>query len=312
MPLRGRVNMVHHGFRCATKSSGVGGFACHVCGAKKQAGEMVVAFKNDNKSGRNAWDHVCDGDCAERYKSPALVTTLRQRARSSVGSALSSAMKTIKQKVGAAADDPDADFFRRAASLEFSREGAADVLAEHGGDRVAAVATMSSLFAESFAHDLDAEADAAPQAAQRCSPCELDDESDEDSLPPPPPVMPTFSSVEARLAIHDVFMTFIKPIIPKAQSDGSFRDGDAELLDSLMTTPLTLALPRAERLADLLKPQSGWNEAGLQRTRSFFALSAAGVQFLLFLPTITHRQQSMASMVRNPSESKRLYNICLP
>ena len=114
---------------------------------------------------------------------------------------------------------------------------------------------MASFFADSFAHDEDAEADVAPQA-QRCSPCDLDDESEDEIVPPPPPDMPAFSSTEARLAIHDVFMAFVKPIIPKAQSDGSFCDGDAKLLDSLMTTHLTLALPRAERLSDLVKPQS--------------------------------------------------------
>ena len=46
--------MVAHGFRCDPKPSGVGGFVCHVCGVKKKVGDMVVAFKNNNKTGRAA------------------------------------------------------------------------------------------------------------------------------------------------------------------------------------------------------------------------------------------------------------------
>ena len=91
----------------------------------------------------------------------------------------------------------------------------------------------------------------------------------------------------------DVFTTFIKPLLPKTQTDGSFKDGNAELLDQLMTSPCLLSLPRAERLADLVKMAGGgeWTAASMARARDFFALEAAGVSFLLYIPTITHRQQ---------------------
>ena len=45
-----------------------------------------------------------------------------------------------------------------------------------------------------------------------------------------------------------MFITHIKSVLPKSQSDGSFKDGDAALLDALMASPITLDLPRPERL----------------------------------------------------------------
>jgi hypothetical protein len=65
-------------------------------------------------------------------------------------------------------------------------------------------------------------------------------------------------------------------MLPKPQTDGSFKDGDPGLMDMLMPTPLTLNLPRAERLADLIRPNEGWDQESLLRARSFFSLSAAG------------------------------------
>ena len=52
-----------------------------------------------------------------------------------------------------------------------------------------------------------------------------------------------------------MFFNFIRDILPKPQTDGSCKGGDHALVDVLMATPLTLNLPRAERLADLIRPQ---------------------------------------------------------
>ena len=98
---------------------------------------------------------------------------------------------------------------------------------------------------------------------------------------PHPPLHPThpysfFGSNDARSTAADVFFQFIKPMLPKPQTDGSFKDGDPGLMDMLMPTPLTLNLPRAERLADLIRPNEGWDQESLLRARSFFSLSAAG------------------------------------
>jgi hypothetical protein len=86
-----------------------------------------------------------------------------------------------------------------------------------------------------------------------------------------------FGSNDARSAAADVFFEFIKPMLPKPQTDGGFKGGDPALMDMLMPSPLTLNLPRAERLADLIRPNEGWDEESLLRARSFFLLSAAGV-----------------------------------
>ena len=52
-----------------------------------------------------------------------------------------------------------------------------------------------------------------------------------------------------------MLVNFIRNILPKPQTDGSCKGGDHALVDVLMATPLTLNLPRAERLADLIRPQ---------------------------------------------------------
>ena len=108
-----------------------------------------------------------------------------------------------------------------------------------------------------------------------------EDTSSDEEVMCPPASLPAFTSNAAREAVHDVFKSFIKPMLPKPQTDGSFKDGDPALLDVLMPTPTTLALPRAERLADLIKPLDGWDELSLERSRSFFALAVAGVQFFI-------------------------------
>ena len=111
--------MVLHDHRCDSKPSGAGGFTCHVCGVQKRVGEMVVAFKNDNKAA--AWDHVCEGECADKYQPPALKGGIGSGARAAIGSALRAALKKLKESVGAAPEQSaDVDFLEKAKCLEFS------------------------------------------------------------------------------------------------------------------------------------------------------------------------------------------------
>ena len=74
----------------------------------------------------------------------------------------------------------------------------------------------------------------------------------EDELPSEPLHVARFSSGAARQAVIDVSYDFVRPLLPKPQTGGGFKD--PELLGMLMPTPVTLALPRAERLADLIRP----------------------------------------------------------
>ena len=102
------------------------------------------------------------------------------------------------------------------------------------------------------------------------------DDDDTVALPNVPPTQLPFTSNDARRAVFDVFTSVIKPMLPKPQGDGSFKEGDPALMDTMLVTPISLVLPRPERLADIIKPTTGWDEASLERVRSSFALAAAG------------------------------------
>ena len=308
--------MAAHGTRTDPKSSAAGGFDCSVCGIVINTGDSVVGFKNNNKKGRASWDHVHSEKCADAYTPPPLAGTSEASATSRVGKAVSSAWNRLtggKRKVSAEEEWP---FLRKAAQLEFSTAAAKQVLEEHGGDEVAALAAMSAEFVADCADDLD-------DGGAALSPSKIGGESAEQAAASSsdeeillqPASLPAFSSNDARKAVYDVFSSFVKPLLPKPQTDGSFKDGDPALLDVLMPTPITLALPRAERLADLIKPPDGWDQPSLERARSFFALSAAGVHFLIYLPTITHRQQlSRTSLFAVKSSSGETIGVrdCCP
>ena len=291
--------MVEHGFRCDAKASRAGGFSCQVCGKLKNKGDTVVAFKNDNKSGRAGWDHVCADICADKYKPPALASSSTSSSMAAIGKALGRAASSAKSKLmgPSRAASVDAEFIKKAEALEFSRPAAMQVLEEHGGDKAAAIAAMSIVFSEHYAHDFDVEAEEAPPSAVGGVPNligldEEDNEDDEDDEEvQETKSLPGFTSNDARSAGYDVFEEFIRPMLPKPQKDGSYKDGDLELLDTLMSSPIELLLPRPERLADLIKPETGWDGESLARARAYFALAAAGTQFLIFLPTITHRPE---------------------
>ena len=84
---------------------------------------------------------------------------------------------------------------------------------------------------------------------------------EEESLPDEPAQAPAFDTKDARQAVRDVFREFVRPMLPKPQRNGSFRGGDAALLDSLMKDRLTFALPMAESMAALIRPEGDWDEA---------------------------------------------------
>ena len=203
---------------------------------------------------------------------------------------------------------------QKARALEYSDGAAREVLAEFNGDEEQALQWMAQQFVEDSALELDRGTASSTGDGISGAPSFDADESSSEELPPPPASRPAFDSRAARAAVYDVFKSFIVPLLPKPQTDGGFKDGDPGLLDALMPTPLTLALPRAERLSDLIKPQDGWDETSLQRSLSFFSLAAAGVQFLVFLPTITHRSElsrhSLFSVAAADGETVGVRDCC--
>ena len=280
--------MVQHGDRVAARASTAQPFDCHVCKLKVNPGDMIVGFKNENKESRKSFDHVHER-CADQYVPPALASSSDGSMLSRAASAVSGAVSRLTGGKRHASPASEVSPFKRAAAeLQFSEEAAEQMLAEHGGNKELALRSMASAFSEAtVAAALDSDGS---EACMECakSPPRVEDEG---VLPPMPTPLPPFDSKAARAAVYDVFSTFIRPLLPKPQTDGSFKDGDAALLDMLMASPVTFAGPRAERLADLIKPEDGWDEPSLQRARSYFSLAAAGVQYLLFIPVITHRQQ---------------------
>ena len=283
--------MVRHGDRSEEQPSKVGRFHCHFCGREVSRGDIVVGFKNENKPRRQSWDHVCAGACAESYRVPPLEKKAHSSTAGRIGQAVSAALSSVGVTAfSAPTSAAEMTFLQKARQLDATDEQALQVLSQFGGNEDSALEALAQEWLGRARDDL-ADAGASSGGAmegESCEPC-----AEEPPLPERGPVPPMFSSNDARSAVADVFMTFLKPLLPKTQTDGSFKDGDAELLDQLMTSPCLLHLPRAERLADLVKMAGGgeWTDAAMLRARTFFALEAAGVSFLLYIPTVTHRQQ---------------------
>ena len=188
---------------------------------------MVVGFKNNNKLGRASWDHVHSEKCADAYTPPPLAGISEASATSRVGKAVSSAWNRLtggKRKASTAEEWP---FLKRAAQLEFSAAQAQEVLEEHGGDEEAAFKAMMEAFAADAVDDLDCGESSLSASnsknevnAERASPSSSDEE-----ITCQPTSLPAFASNDAREAVYDVFSSFVKPLIPKPQTDGSFKDG---------------------------------------------------------------------------------------
>ena len=249
---------------------------------------MIVGFKNDNKPRPHNWDHVHEQPCSLQYVVPPL-TARKRSVTAAVRGAVAGAARVLCGS--SVVPSREATFAEKAAELGFDADVADDVLQRHGGDVDVALNVLTAAWLRESREQIQAtDLPAALPAAELCGEGSGTESSSEE-LPPEQPDAPAFSSDDARRATFAVFKSFVASLLPKPQSDGSFKDGDAELLDALMVTPIVLALPRAERLADLVKPAGGWDSESLEQARDFFALAAAGVQFLIFIPIITHRQQ---------------------
>ena len=305
--------MVRHGDRCEAKPSLAGGFPCHHCGQDINVGDIVVGFKNTNKILRRSWDHVHDA-CADLYHIPVANTSLSQSASARIGEAVSSVFSAVAATISPtqkSSADKGLIYGQKAETLGFTPDRAAQVLAQFGGDHEAAFNALTKAWMSDARYDL-AE-DGSQGAHGQCADCA--DPRSEPPLVQQQPAPPSFGSAEARVAVLDVFLTFLKPLFPKPQTDGSFKDGDPELLDQLLESPCMLCLPRAERLADIVKCEEGWSAPSLERARNFFALTAAGVRYLLYLPTITHRQElSRSDFFKVVSESGETIGVrdCCP
>ena len=280
--------MLGHGGGLRGKPSRYGGFQCVVCSSVVNVGDVVVGYRNVNKSGAKGWDHVHAEGCADRYVSPPLRSAAPVEPQNTnnfapaiVPTAPSSSAQPETPSIVEPTPEQRARMERnRLLALERRVQAQGSSSDGDGGCSCAAGTSTAAAAGSSDAADGVEEASFDPAA--------LDSE---DELPPEPPHVARFSSDAARQAVVEVFYRFVRPLLPKPQTDGGFKDGDPELLDMLMPTPVTLALPRAERLADLVRPQTGWDEPSMEKVRSFFALEAAGVKFAIFLPTITHRRE---------------------
>ena len=309
--------MPKHGTASEPKPSAVGGFGCLVCGREVEAGEFVVGFFNENKPKQIAWDHVCARPCAGKYRPPPIKAPVRRSTRTLVKDVVSGAWAKLSGQSACVPSNDSSSFLNMTRKLEFSDERAREVLAEYNGDESAALQYMATLFVADHEPQLDSGTGIDGAAADGATGVERGDEmetSSDEELPPAAEERLQFDSKAARAAVYDVFHTFVVNLLPKPQTDGSFKDGDPSILDTLMTTPCTLALPRAERLSDLIKPQEGWDEPSMQRSLAFFGLAAAGVQFLIFIPTITHRKELARSPLFQVKKNDEVVGIrdCCP
>jgi hypothetical protein len=234
--------MVEHGFRCESKPSAKGGFKCSVCRSVVNFNDPVVAFRNNNRRPPACWDHVHAGQCAEQYKIPKLCASRTVAAAQAVRNAASSVFALLPGQRRPSAPDPLSGFYQKAAQLGFSEPVAAEVLDEVGGDQEAAMRSMAAHFTAEFeaeeAGSSSGAAAAAAGAAEQQS--GSDSGSSDELLPPRVAEPPAFTTNHARAAALQVFMLHIKDMIPKPQSDGSFKDGDAGLLDALMASPYSV------------------------------------------------------------------------
>ena len=277
-----------HGARGKELESTTAPFRCRQCGRQVERGDLVVGFYNADSA--HHWEHVCAGACADVYRVvPRRITSTTLAVRSAVSNVISGAVALLPGLSTSTRCAQPASYKTKTAALGVDESEADRVLVEFGGDEVAALAAVAERWLQESFQEMSPPLLEPPAGGTgRGEACGA---SSDEELPPSPAEFEVFSSNDARAAACDVFISYIKPLLPKPQGDGSFKDGDAELLDSLMVTPIELALPRAERLSDLVKPEAGWDDASLRRSRDFFALAAAGVRYILYLPVITHRQQ---------------------
>ena len=284
---------MEHGARLTARPSEAGGFSCHHCGRGIEVGDIVVGFKNKNKRFPADMDHVCAEPCARTYKPPALRPSISVTQR--VGAALAGAARAVRGMVVSPPSTPSKEltFLESARALDFGSPAAEKILEEHGGDEEAA---LQSITTQWHAAQEGMEWRSPPRGGPSGDrPGEGDEELAEEELEEEmlerPAEQPAFSSDDAKRAVLDVFLRFLKPLLPKPQGDGSYVDGNPERLDNLLVTPIHVNMPRAEKLAEFTKPDAGWDEESLCKVRSYFALDAMGLRFVLYLPVVTHRAE---------------------
>ena len=252
--------MLGHGGGLRAKPSRYGGFQCVVCSSVVNVGDAVVGYRNVNKGGAKGWDHVHAEGCADRYVSPPLRSAAPVEPQNTNNSLRAIVPTAPSSSAQPETPEEEPSFIATAMKCSMSRDEALAFLSAHSGDDRGALAALALREQTAFETTV-------------CQPCggggveeaafdpagALDSE---DELPPEPPHVARFSSDAARLALVEVFYRFVRPLLPKPQTDGGFKDGDPELLHMLMPTPVTLALPRAAGLV-----RSSLNRTGLLRSR---------------------------------------------
>ena len=297
--------MPAHGYRGKALRSTTGAFNCVWCGEQINTGDSVVGFFNANLSGSRRWQHVHAEACADQFviEPKKNVSHPDATSASSGGSVVSSFKTMVSNAVakvsGGSSRSEDSSspamrrFLQDSLTLGVSSEVANQTLSMHGGDFQLAFASIATQFTEDTLAQYQDDSHAADGDNGRDDSglCEQCEDAPEDEIIQSASEQQNWSSNDARNAGYDAFDTFVRLLIPKPQTDGSVKDGDPGLLDSMMSSPITLALPRPEIMAYIIRPQDGWDKDSLERARAFFALSAAGSEFLLYLPTVTHRRE---------------------
>lgn len=191
-----------------------------------------MPFRNNNRRGSRAWDHVHAEACADSYRPPPLTSSSASSTRGRVATAASWVLSSITGKKRGAADSRDAVFMQKAGRLEHSAAQASEVLREYGGDMEAALKAMADRFLADVAITSDEEGHASPGRI----PPDAQSTSSEEELPPQAALTQQLSSDAARAAVYDVFTTFIKPIrqwrCTKAQGQRQSRHQSAKGCDS--------------------------------------------------------------------------------
>lgn len=239
-------------------------YTCVVCKAKQGAESPLVMFRNDNNReyapGRVLWDACC-ADCADKYKIPPPPMEKRSVSNSASMMQLSTSrggfapamqgeegshLVADPQQTVALADD---QLFLLAEFMGVPRWRAEQLRDDHGGDADAAGAEILRILGIAA----DEEADAVPSAPIP-QPKPQRDMAADGLLPRAQPAMRTFGTDEARRATADIYFSAVAPLLPRPQRDGTLAGGDLAKLQSMLSTPIVLSLPRPELRGEACRP----------------------------------------------------------
>ena len=271
--------MPYHGYRSAPKTAAQywSQWTCVVCKRKVLPGQQIIGICNHHKDaeGNKGWDHV-HAACAPGWK---IAAPRRVAPTAPAGPSSSGAQATGSPQVAPTTSAHYGAFIQRAETLQFTQAEASRICQHFNGDTEKALQAMTDIFRGVNVDDEELAMRRLEEAGQVRAMLEEEqaNESDEgEEVPVPPTAGLQFDSSAAKQAGAHLFKEFVKPILPKPQTDGSFKDGDPELLNWSLKTPILLVLPRAERMCELLKPPGGWDEDSMAKVRDYFALEAAG------------------------------------